>query len=660
VTRISERSLKRSLRDSAVSAAVLLSCVAGGSFVIASPAAAWENPKPVSCASLAAYMAKQPGINLTPIDPGGTGLPPITSSTPIQAAIVPAAGSTLSYCQVVFQLNPAITINVGLPLNTVDGATGVGCSDVAPGAGGYYGSTGAVNNSCVQGNWNGKIEAIGNGGFSGLVPMVTGATNLGFVGSSTDNGHSANWCNAINPKTGQTNALPNCSTLPPLEFAPIAGGFVLTPDNQLITSQVTDFIDTSEVDQITWAKNLANEYYGRAPKRVYWNGCSTGGRQGFQMAQFHPELLDGILVGSAVMQWNRFIPGSIWFPVVLADVDPVDCPLGTAQSCNPTQMIEIGPSAAFNNAFTAATSMAVADCDSLDGVQDGVINEPRLCHFSAKSMIGQTVAPMTAPMTAAQAEAIDLMWDGPRNQRGQRLWGGISKGTGVGNFTNYGIELNAQTPLFWVYQNPSYNIISGITTTNFSSYFQLNDRKFADTVPPPPQFVVPAATDIANLDGLRWHGGKLLAWSGQADGLVVPFRNWNYDTRLLERYDVRELKQFYRSFYYPGNGHCGGNGGYPNAGLANTTDQFNALIDWVENNNAPDTITAYVTAPYTVGTTNARLICPYPAYSSYNGSGPILSSTPAANYTCVYPRHGKEDPELAAYDQTATQYYEAP
>ena len=640
-------------------AAGLLSSVALGPLLGATPAAAaWG--KPVSCASLATYVAQQPGVNQTPVDPGGTGLAPISSSNPVQTAIVPAANGNLSYCQVVFQLNPAITINVGLPLNTVDAGTGAGCSNVAPGAGEYYGSTGAVNNTCVQGNWNGKIEAIGNGGFSGLVPGVTGATNLGFVGSSTDNGHSANWCNATNPITHETNALPNCSTLPPLEFAPIAGGFVLTPDNQLITSQVTDFIDTSEVDQTIWARTLAEVYYARRPTRTYWNGCSTGGRQGFQMAQFHPELFDGILVGSAVMQWNRFIPGSIWFPVVLADVDPVDCPLGTAQSCNPTQMVEIGPSTAFNNAFTAATNQAVAECDGIDGVLDGVINEPRLCKFSANSMIGQTVAPMTSPMTEAQATAIDLMWDGPRNQRGQRLWGGISKGTGVGSYTNYGIELNAQTPLYWVYQNPSYNIISGITTTNFSSYFQLNDRKFADTVPPPPQFVVPAATDIANLDGLRWHGGKLLAWSGQADGLVVPFRNWNYDTRLLENYDVRELKQFYRSFYYPGNGHCGGNLGYPNAGLANTTDQFNALIDWVENNNAPDSITAYVTAPYTVGTTTARLICPYPAASVYNGSGPTLSPTPANNYSCVYPRDGREDPALAAYDQTARQYYEAP
>jgi hypothetical protein len=645
-------------------AAGLLSSVALVPFVTATPAAAGAN-NAVSCASLAAWVAHQPGINKTPVDPGGTGLPPITAATPVQAATVPAADGNLAYCQVVFQLTPAITINVGLPLNRTDGGNGAGCSNAAS-AEDFYGSSGAVNNTCIQGNWNGRVEAIGNGGYSGDIPSVVSATNQGFVGSSTDNGHSANWCNAINPETGQTNAQPNCSLNSLIIGAAGEGGFELSPQNVLLNYQVTDFIDTSEVDQIVWAKTLANEYYGRAPTRMYWNGCSTGGRQGFQMAQFHPGLLDGILAGSAVMQWNRFIPGAIWFPVVLADIDPADCvgntaPDGNSQSCNPSYpFIFGGSSAAFTNAFTAATNAAVAACDGIDGVIDGVINEPRLCSFSAKSLLNKTVAPMTTPMTEAQADAIDLMWDGPRNLRGQRLWGGISRGTPPGEFTNYGANLNAQFPLYWVYQNPEFNIISNINVKNFSEFFQLSDRKFADTLPPPPQFVVPAATDIANLDGFWASGAKLIAWSGQADYLVVPFRNWNYDTRLLERYSLRQLQTFYRSYYYPGNGHCGGNAGFPNAGLADTNDMFNALIDWVENQKAPESITAYVTSPYTVGTTTARLICPYPSFAVHNGRGPTLSPDPSANYSCVYPPNGGEDPALAAYDQTATQYYEAP
>ena len=131
-------------------AAGLLSAIALGSFATATPAAAGASGA-ANCASLAAWVAQQPGINKAPVDPGGTGLPPITAAKPVQAATVPAAEGNLPYCQVVFQLSPAITINVGLPLNRADGGNGAGCSNVAS-AQDFYGSTGAVNNTCVQGN----------------------------------------------------------------------------------------------------------------------------------------------------------------------------------------------------------------------------------------------------------------------------------------------------------------------------------------------------------------------------------------------------------------------------------------------------------------------------------------------------------------------------
>jgi hypothetical protein len=616
----------------------------------------------VNCASLAGLVEHVAGfaLNKNPIAPPGLTLPPgqtLSAATPVSAGIVPAAaaiaplGASLAYCQVTFQLEPAITIEVGLPLNAADGGTG--------GAAGGCGVATVTNNECLTGNWNGKIEAIGNGGYAGDVPAVTSATNVGFVGSSTDNGHSTNWCNATNPRTGQLNAQPGCG------FG--GGGFVLPLNNQLNTQQVNDFIDNSEVAQTIAAVALARAYYGIPPRRTYWNGCSTGGRQGMQMAQFHPELFDGILAGSPAFNWNRFIPGSIWFPAVLADVDPADCPGGTAASCTNTALTSnpffSGVNPNFTNAYTAANNAAVAACAG----PDGAIDEPRLCTFNATTLVGKTVGPFppstsaSSVVTEAQAKAINLIWDGPRNQRGQRLWGGVTRGTSFGIQLAYGIVLNASFPLYWVDQNPSLDIVGGgpqtITTTNFSSFFQLADRKFADTIPPPPQFVVPAATDSINLDPLIWRGTKLLHYRGLADPLIVPFGSWNYDTRLFERYGVLGTRQFYRSFYYPGNGHCGGNSGlltggnYPNAGLINASDLFNDLIAWVENGNAPDEVVAY-TLPNDTG--NSTLICAAPNQRVYRG-GPITS---AASYSCT--NYGQEPLDLAAYDQTAPQYYEVP
>jgi hypothetical protein len=629
--------------------AALLGSVA---FVPLLATAASAATKPVTCTDLAAFVKTEAAthLNKSPIAPPNN--PPITisSSTPVTAQIIPASAgeppfipATISYCQVIFQLEPFMTIEVGLPLNSVDngpGGVAGGCGNVAP-TPNFSGSTGAVNNTCVQGNWNGKVEAIGNGGYAGTVPSVTGATNLGFVGSSTDNGHNANECNAINPANGKPWAQPNCGIS--------GGGFVLTPANVLWKTAITDFIDTSEVKQTEWAGLLSKAYYGIEPKRTYWNGCSTGGRQAFQMAQFHPEMFDGILAGSPAIDWNRNVFAGIWPVVVVADVDPADCVGGTTEGC------ANGVSPTFITAYNAANAAAVADCDANDGVVDGVINEERSCNFNAQALI-----PL---VTEAQATAINMIWDGPRNQRGQRLWGGISRGTTFSSLTSP--LPSAITGLvttfvdYWLEQDPTFDVLGKITTTNFSTFLEASDRKFADTVPAPSGFEVVASTDIANLDPLMAHGTKMIHYRGGNDPLIPPFASWNMDTRLLERYSVTKLSNSYRSFYYPGNGHCGGNtaaglggGNFQNAGLINTTDLFNALINWVENSAPPASITAFTLAGDLGNTT---LICPYPAFTAYSGTGPI---TAASSYTCTPLQN--ENPVFAAFSQTATQYHEAP
>jgi feruloyl esterase len=495
-----------------------------------------------------------------------------------------------------------------------------------------------VNNSCVQGNWNGKLEAIGNGGYSGNVPGVTNATNVGFAGSSTDNGHSSNWCNAINPKTGIPNAEANCGIA--------GGGFVLDANKTLNTTSITDFIDTSEVEQTVWLQRLAEVYYGMKPKRTYWNGCSTGGRQGMQMAQFHPELFDGILVGAPAFNWNRFIIGELWPPIVVADVDPADCASGTSGSCSS------GLSTAFKNAYTVANSAAVAACDANDGVTDGIVNEPRRCLYDAKALIGKALPPMTAPMTVAQAQAINMIWDGPRNLRGERLWGGITRGTSFATLTGaFNSSLITTYVYNWMMQDPNFDIIGNINTKNFATYFEQSDIKFADTHEQQKGSVVPAATDRIDLESLVNNGTKLIHYRGSSDPLIVPFGSWNYDSRVFEKYGVHKTEEFYRSFFYPGNGHCGGNSGFANAGLINNGDLFNALITWVEKGDAPDSIVAY-TGPGDTG--NSTLICSNPNQSVYKG-GPATS---ASSYSCT--NYHEEPKDLGEFDQTAKRYHEAP
>ena len=209
------------------------------------------------------------------------------------SSIVPAAGTTPAYCLVNLTQQPAINIRVGLPLNALEGGTGG-----APG----------------RGAWNGKIQNLGGGGYAGMFgsggATAAGPVMSGYVGSETDTGHNAEFCAA--------NGHPNCGAA--LIFPVLFGGaFVLDRDNELLKWQVKDFITDSLVAQTRWALELARTYYGRKAERNYWTGCSTGGRQGFEMAQRFGDLFDGFLVGAPAFNWNRFIIGEQWPPVVAKD-----------------------------------------------------------------------------------------------------------------------------------------------------------------------------------------------------------------------------------------------------------------------------------------------------------------------------------------------------
>ena len=499
------------------------------------------------------------------------------------SVITPAVGTTPAYCQVNLTQYHAINIRVGLPLNSFDGGTGGG--------------------SQGEGAWNGRVQNLGGGGFAGSVGSVTGPVASRYVGSSTDTGHSTAWCNAINPDTGQPNSLHNCGSA--------GAGFVLDPNNNLIDYQVTDFITDSLHAQVTWALDLANFYYGKPAFLNYWNGCSTGGRQGFEMAQKYGDLFDGFLVGSPAMNWNRFQTGELWAPVVVKDLVGLPGGLSPAKS-------------------NAANAAAIAACDANDGVVDGIINEPRRCPFDARTLIctGAPTDPTTC-LTPAEADAINSIWDGPRNQRGDRVWGGLTFGTSFGTVLpggNNAGSLMLPYEQTWVHQNPNWDWHQ-LTLDNFTAELKLSDQKFEAT----------ASTDSTDLDKVRSRHGKIIHYHGIADPLILPFGSYNYVSRVFERYSVLETQSFMRSFFYPGNGHCGGGA----APLINSTDLFNALVDWVENGHAPDYIVARQTL--TGGAIRTRKICKYPDEAVYNGSG---STDDQSNFKCVV--HATEPPDLMA------------
>jgi hypothetical protein len=503
---------------------------------------------------------------------GLAGNPVIKSATSeivTPAPPPPPAPPNQAYCQVnvLYGTSPEQNINVrvGLPLNSLDGGTGG-----------------------VEGAWNGRTQGVGGGGCAGNV-NVTGPVNAGYVGSGTDTGHVGGNC-----ETG------------------------VNEDGTYHLQFIQDFIRNAIKQQVLLSKALARAYYGMRPAYNYWNGCSTGGRQGYLLAQELGRELDGILANAPAIYWTRFQTAQMWGQILMKDV------LG-------------GPIPAAK--LAQATASAVAACDAADGVMDGIIDDPRTCRFSATANICDTpTAPAANCLTPAEAEVIDRIWDGPRNTKGQRIWFGLDRGTTLA-------ALNGTNPFFL-----------GVTQFHWNEHDRTFDWRTV-SVDGYPQVAQDGSRNIADvtdtfgdLDEFRRHGGKLLTFVGANDQLIMPRGVIHYYRQMASRLgwggtpDFERLQRFYRLFRGPGVAHCaGGNGPQPQ-------DLFGALVNWVEHGVAPEKILAQNTTGGVV--TRTRPLCPYPQTAVYNGTG---SPDDAASFQCG---GDLETPEVVCADVLAKYKHE--
>ncbi len=269
---------------------------------------------------------------------------------------------------------------------------------------------------------------------------------------------------------------------------------------------------------------------------------------------------------------------------------------------------------------------AVKACDGHDGIVDGIINDPRTCRFSAKANIcGTPTAPAANCLTAQEADAVDKIWDGPRNAEHERVWFGLDRGSDFSILDGTTPFALGVTQIHWDEHDPNLNWQT-IPLGDYANVAQDGSRNIADV------------TDtFGPLDNFKAHGGKLLTYVGANDQFIYPHGVIKYYREMAARYsrdrdhdrddstDFKSLYGFYRLFYAPGVGHCG---------IASTgpvpVDPFSALVGWVEKGVAPDSLLASggSAAPATGRT---RPICLYPQTAIYNGTG---STDDASSFHC--------------------------
>jgi hypothetical protein len=420
-------------------------------------------------------------------------------------------------------------------------------------------------------NWNGRFLGNGGRGFSGgRADDVNQGVALGFAAGATDTGHEGN-----------------------------APAFALDDDGRLNWQAIRDFGHVGIHEMTVTGKALTQALYGVPPRYSYWNGCSTGGRQGLMEAQRYPDDYDGIVAGAPAINWTNLMMQSFWGSMVMK------------QASNPVAACKLA----------AATSSAIAACDPIDGVKDGVIEDPNRCAYDPKPLIG-TAAGDCGAFTQSDVDIIRKLWEGPRRVDGGPLWYGQARGADLnalsaprGNPPSIrAFPFSVGWLKHWLTQDPRFDW-NTLTPAAYQAYWDQSYEQYGSVI----------ATDNADLSPFRDRGGKIIIWHGWADQLITPHGSIHYYTRAQQQMGGAEsMAEFARFYLAPGVAHCEGGPGPEPDGV------FDALVTWVENGSAPTTLTA-IRRDQTGAVIRSRPLCQYPLVAKYNGTG---STDEAANFTC--------------------------
>jgi len=433
--------------------------------------------------------------------------------------------------------------------------------------------------------WNGKYRGEGNGGFAGSIdyPGLARALSAGYASASTDTGHSG---------------------------SPINASWALGHPDKIV-----DFGWRAIHEMTLKAKSIIQAFYGDAPKKSYFSACSNGGRQGLMEAQRFPEDYDGIIAGAPANYWTKVFATFIW------DIQAMQAEPGSYIGANKIPAIARGVTAA---------------CDANDGVKDGVLNDPRECHFDPKVLLCQQ-GDSDSCLTAPQAAALKKIYDGPVDAKGQQMFPGFLPGgeDGEGGWVTW-IAHAPGRDLQTVFASGFYaNMIStkdpiDLKTINVETAVKLADDQQGQTF---------NAID-PDLKAFARRGGKLIIYHGWSDAALPPMGAVNYYNSVEEALGPGKPSLFMRLFMVPGMQHCGGGPG------ANSFGQFTpgadadhdvrlALERWVEKGTAPDKLiaTKFVDDKPEKGVAMTRPLCAYPQAATYKGSGEIND---AENFECTH------------------------
>jgi hypothetical protein len=433
--------------------------------------------------------------------------------------------------------------------------------------------------------WNRRFYMTGNGGLAGdaldgpaNADRTAGLSN-GFVHARTNTGHDAR--------------------------KEPSGSFILSDPQKAIDYAYRAVHVTADL-----AKKIAADYYAQPVQFAYWNSCSNGGRQGLLEAQRYPDDFDGIVANAPWVDQTGFAVGAMWNQKAL-----------TQASVSPAKMVLVA-------------QKVMDKCDAIDGLKDGLIDDPRACRFDASRDVPACAAGVDGPdcLTGAQASAINAIYAGP-SSKGKPFMSGYMPGseavTTQANGTMNSGWVGAIVPAQPGAKPADFNLAEGVMRYlildppkpeyDFMAFNYDRDTALVE------RWSKLADAKDADLSKFRKSGGKLIMTYGWADQILQPMMGVNYYESVVAK-NGKNTTDFARLFMVPGMAHCAGGVG------PDQNDAVTAVIDWVEKNKAPDSLLASKVVKG--ATVRTRPLCPYPQVARYKGQGSIDD---AANFSCVAP-----------------------
>jgi feruloyl esterase len=438
------------------------------------------------------------------------------------------------------------------------------------------------------GDWNGKFQGRGNGGFAGEIDYhaMAVAVHEGYATAGTDTGHAA-------AGTDARWALGH-------------------------PEKITDYGYRAIHEMTMSAKAVIKEFYGNHLRHSYFASCSNGGRQALMEAQRFPADYDGIIAGAPANYWTHLLTSAVW-----------DAQATTSEEASYIPSSKLP-------AIARAVNEA---CDAQDGVSDGILNDPRKCHFDPAAIVCKEEESDQC-LTAAQATALKKLYEGAHDRQGTRIFPGLLPGAedGPGGWSLWITGPAPGKSLLFSFGNGFYGgMVYDKADWNYKDADLGEAVKAADTK----MAKILNATE-ADLAAFKARGGKLILYHGWDDPAISALNSIDYYHSVVSAMGRENTEAFARLYMAPGMQHCGGGPGPDSFGQEGPTPMAQdadhslqlSIERWVEKGTTPSAIiaTKYAGHGASEDVQMTRPLCAYPQIAKYKGSG---DPNDAGSFVCV-------------------------